>query len=165
MYSSSIFYEVRHKIDLSWSKNSFSLKRSLDSNINTHRCYTDKHKLPSQERHWSTAGSLGCKRSEQGLPADQDTPNTIIHQGQVECSMMCSVTLPAPNMTSAGQDRLTGSTVFLLRSHRSGDICFLAVFTEVGQEQFQRLPGGSLLGLKGSSASIKWGTNECFKGP
>lgn len=51
MYSSSIFYEVKHKIDLSWSKNSFSLKYSLDSNINTDRCYTYKHKLPSQEHH------------------------------------------------------------------------------------------------------------------
>lgn len=78
--------------------------------------------------------------------------------------MMCSVSFPALNVTSAGQDRSAGSAVFLPHRHQSSDICFQAVFTKLGQEQFQGLPGDSLLGLRGVSASIKRGTNECFKG-
>lgn len=61
-----------------------------------------------------------------------------------------------------GQGRSTGSTVSLPHLE-SSDICFQAVFTKLGQEQPQRLPGGSLLGLRGVSASIKWGANECFR--
>lgn len=66
---------------------------------------------------------------------------------------MCSVTLPPLNMTSVGQNRSTGPTVLPPVSRLSSDICFQAVFTKLGQQQIQTIPGGSLLSLKGISAS------------